>query len=114
MLIWYSVIPLDLYITPCQASNEELWGAGIHMKTGQGEGSGIGRGFKARTVDRCRPLNYPATVRIQTFTCRTPLLVKYFFGEGYAHGSQTEGPGKNVKTLSRARKSSLGYNKILL
>ena len=36
----------------CQASNEELWGAGIHVKTGQGEGSGVGRGFKARTVDR--------------------------------------------------------------
>ena len=57
-----------------KASNEELWGAGIHMKTGQGEGSGIGRGFKDRTVDR------------------TPLLVKYFFGEGYS--SQATAPGQ--------------------
>ena len=58
-----------------KASNEELWGAGIYVKTFQGEGTGIGRGFKERTVDR------------------TPLLVKYFFGERYDLGGQTKGPG---------------------
>merc|ERR1719328_75058 len=58
-----------------KASNEELWGAGIYVKTFQGEGTGIGRGFKERTVDR------------------TPLLVKYFFGERYDLGGQSKGPG---------------------